>query len=83
LIIECEPPALTRITMHKDGGLLLTLLKEEYEEHLHKMKDIAYQKALGSLMYVMVAARPDLAFAVTMVSRIMSKLGPMHWMAVK
>ena len=31
----------------------------------------------------MVATRPDLAFAVSVVSRFMSKPGPMHWMAVK
>ena len=59
------------------------LSDEEHEEHLHEMKDVPYQEAVGSLMYAMVATRPDLAFAVSVVSRYMSKPGPMHWMAVK
>jgi hypothetical protein len=62
---------------------LAKLSDEEHEEHLHKMKDVSYQEAVGSLMYAMVATRPDLAFAVSVVSRFMSKPGPMHWMAVK
>jgi hypothetical protein len=62
---------------------LVKLSEEEYEEHSHEMKDIPYQEAVGSLMYAMVATRPDLAFAVSVVSRFMSKPGPMHWMAVK
>jgi hypothetical protein len=47
------------------------------------MKEIPYQEAVGSLMYAMVATRPDLTFAVSVVSRFMSKPGPMHWMAIK
>ena len=34
-------------------------------------------------MYAMVATRPDLAFAVSIVNRFMLKPDPMHWMAVK
>ena len=44
------------------------LLDEEHEEHLHKMKDVPQQKAVGSFMFAMVAKRPDLAFAVSVVS---------------
>ena len=62
---------------------LAKLLEEEYEEHSHEMKDISYQEAVGLLMYAMMVTRPDLAFAVSVVSRFMSKPGPMYWMAVK
>ena len=62
---------------------LAKLLEEEYDEHSQEMKDITYQEAVGSLMYAMVATRPDLAFAVSMANWFMSKPGPMHWMAVK
>jgi hypothetical protein len=34
-------------------------------------------------MYAMVGTRPDLAFPVSMVSQVMSRAGPSHWMVVK
>ena len=57
---------------------LAKLLEEAYEENSHAMKDIPYKKVLGSLMYTMVATRPDFAFVVNEVSRFTSKPGPMH-----
>ncbi|KAH7429742.1 hypothetical protein KP509_09G063700 [Ceratopteris richardii] len=47
------------------------------------MTKIPYQSAVGSLMYAMVATRPDIAFAVGVVSRYMSNPGKKHWEAVK
>lgn len=47
------------------------------------MDSVPYASAVGSLMYVMVGSRPDLAFAVGLVSRFMSKPGREHWEAVK
>jgi hypothetical protein len=47
------------------------------------MQDVPYKAAVGSLMYVMVATRPDLAFAMSVVSQHMAKCGPKHWAAVK
>ncbi|XP_031248461.1 secreted RxLR effector protein 161-like [Pistacia vera] len=47
------------------------------------MAGIPYASALGSLMYLMVCSRPDLGFAVSLVSRFMSNLGRTHWMALK
>src|SRR3954464_3355250 len=38
---------------------------------------------MGSLMYGMVCTGPDLAFAVSSVSRFMSNPGKQHWEAVK
>jgi hypothetical protein len=35
------------------------------------------------LIYARVATRPDLAFAISVVNRFMSKPGPTHWMVVK
>ena len=60
-------------TMLDTKASLAKLLEEEYKEHLHKMKDIPYQEAVGSLMYAMEATRPDLAFAISVVRRFMSK----------
>ena len=44
---------------------------------------LQYQKLVGSLMYLMVATRPDLAFAVGAVSQFMSSPGEEHLAAVK
>ncbi|MCO5564617.1 hypothetical protein L7F22_018282 [Adiantum nelumboides] len=47
------------------------------------MAKIPYASACGSLMYAMVATRPDIAHAVGVVSRFMSNPGKKHWDAVK
>ena len=45
------------------------------EEDLKYMASIPYSNATGSLMYVMVCSRPDLAYSASMVSRFMSNPG--------
>jgi hypothetical protein len=47
------------------------------------MSDVPYATAVGSLMYAMVCTRPDIAHAVGVLSRYMSKPGNEHWTAVK
>jgi len=47
------------------------------------MKDVPYASAVGSLMYAMLCTRPDICFAVGLVSRYQSNPGPTHWQAVK
>ncbi|KAL0551898.1 hypothetical protein IC582_010990 [Cucumis melo] len=47
------------------------------------MSKVPYASAVGSLMYVMVCTRPDIAHAVGVVSRFMSNPGKQHWEAVK
>ena len=42
-----------------------------------------YQSAVGSLMYAMLGTRPDLAFAVSVVSRYAHNPTQKHWGAVK
>ncbi|KAL0333148.1 UNVERIFIED_CONTAM: Retrovirus-related Pol polyprotein from transposon TNT 1-94 [Sesamum calycinum] len=53
------------------------------EEEKKRMTKISYASAVGSLMYAMMCTRPDLCFAVGMVSRYQSNPGPDHWVAVK
>ena len=48
-----------------------------------EMSKVPYSSAVGSLMYVMVATRPDIAYAVGKVSRFMANPGKKHWEAVK
>ena len=47
------------------------------------MSRVPYSSVVGSLMYAMVCTRPDLAHAVSVVSRFMSNPGKNHWEAVK
>jgi hypothetical protein len=42
-----------------------------------------YQSAVGSLMYAMLGTRPDIAFAVSLVSRFGSNPLPEHWKIVE
>jgi len=47
------------------------------------VKSLPYREAVGSLMYLMVGTRPDLAFAVGKLSRFVSGYGKEHWAAGK
>ncbi|CAL1360546.1 unnamed protein product [Linum trigynum] len=53
------------------------------EKEKAEMDKIPYASAVGSLMYAMVCTRPDIAHAVGVVSRFLSKPGKEHWEAVK
>ena len=53
---------------------------EEERDHMSK---VPYVSAIGSLMYAMVCTRPDIAHAMGVVSRFMSRPGKQHWEAVK
>lgn len=44
-----------------------------------KLQDVrAYQRKIGSLMYIAVQTRPDIAFAVSKLARFMTNPGPQH-----
>lgn len=62
---------------------LQSLTKPEEQQQAREMENIPYTSAVGSLMYAMVGSRPDLAYAVGVVCRFMSKPGVSHWLAVK
>ena len=47
------------------------------------MNSILYANIVGSLMYVMICTRPDIAYAVSLISRYMSNPGKAHWQALK
>ncbi|CAM8901281.1 unnamed protein product [Rhodiola kirilowii] len=55
--------------------------KDEHEKK--EMDKIPYALAVGSLMYAMICTRPDISFAVGVVSRFLSNPGKDHWAAVK
>jgi len=47
------------------------------------MKRVPYSSAIGSLMYAMLCTRPDICYAVGLVSRYQSNPGQTHWKDVK
>ena len=47
------------------------------------MARVPYASAVGSLMYAMMCTRPDICYAVGLVSRYQSNPGYKHWNAVK
>ena len=48
------------------------------EEEMDYMSKVSYASAIGSLMYAMVCTRPNIAHAVGVVSRFMSRPGKQH-----
>ena len=52
-------------------------------KEIESMKRVPYASAVGSLMYAMLCTRPDICFAVGMVSRYQSNPGSAHWVMVK
>ncbi|KAL5580141.1 hypothetical protein UlMin_012583 [Ulmus minor] len=53
------------------------------DEEKKSVAKIPYNNAIGSLMYTMVSTRPNLSFAMSVLSRYMCNLGKKHWEAAK
>jgi hypothetical protein len=51
--------------------------------HAARMKKVPYCVAIGSLMYAAVATRPDISFAVSVLSQFLENPGERHWDAAK
>jgi len=67
-----------------EKGLTLSLEQcPTTDDEKQKMSNVSYAGAVGSLMYAMLCTRPDICFAVGLVSRYQSNLGTAHWQAVK
>jgi hypothetical protein len=73
-------PARTPMDEHK-SLIIDTDLQTEAE--LRGADQSQYLQAVGSLMYLMVTTRPDLAYAVGVVSRYSADPRAIHWAAVK
>ena len=52
-------------------------------EDMVEMAKVPYASAIGSLMYARFCIRPDIAYAVSVISRFQSNPGLEHWVAVK
>ncbi|XP_031287405.1 secreted RxLR effector protein 161-like [Pistacia vera] len=47
------------------------------------MENVPYSNAIGSVMYSMISTRPDLAYAISLLSRFMSNPGNEYWNVLK
>lgn len=43
------------------------------------MKNISFASTVGSLMYVQVGTRPDIAYTISVLGRFQYNLGMIHW----
>ena len=53
------------------------------DEDIEYMSRVPYSSVVGSLMYAMVCSRPDLSYAMSLVSRYMANPGKEHWKVVQ
>jgi len=71
---DCKPVSTPLAGHFKLSSYLCPNSKEDMEYMSH----VPYANAIGSLMYVMICTRSDLAYAVTMVSQYMHNPGKKH-----
>ena len=62
---------------------LSSALCPKSDADIEYMSRVPYSSAVGSLMYAMVCSRPDLSYALSVVSRYMANPGKEHWKAVQ
>ena len=74
---ECNPATTLIDTNSSD----LVSAPKDYSASASDIKE--YQRLIGSLMYAMLGSRPDIAFAVSMVSRFAANPIPEHTKAAK
>ena len=65
------------------GAILSTDQSPSTHDEALDMEDIPYQRGIGSLMYAATSTRPDIAFAVSIISQFMKNPGWTHWEVVK
>ena len=62
---------------------LSSALCPKSDADIEYMSRVLYSSAVGSLIYAMVCSRPDLSYALSVVSRYMANPGKEHWKAVQ
>ena len=66
-----------------DKSIILSQSHEpENEEEQAFMATIPYREVIGSLLWLSLGTRPDIAYAVSQVAKFCSNPGPEHWKAV-
>lgn len=78
--MEKAKPVKTPIGIHFK---LKSATDKELKEQSEAMSKVPYANVMGSVMYMMIGTRPDIAYAVGMVTRFMGNPIREHWIAVK
>ena len=73
-MVDCKP-----VKTPMEANQKLSKLEDEKSV----LVDIPYRNAVGSLMYIMLGTRPDISYAVGIVSKFLDMPGEQHWIAVK
>jgi hypothetical protein len=76
---DCKPVS-TPIAPHLK---LLSSQSPRTDLDFEYMSKVPYSSAIRSLMYDMICSRPDLSYAMSLVSRYMANPDKEHWTAVK
>lgn len=76
---DCKPLA----TPLDPGVALSSSMGPKDEKEKEEMKKIPYVNILGAVAYLAISTRPDIAYAVSVLSRFSKSPGPMHWNALK
>jgi Reverse transcriptase (RNA-dependent DNA polymerase) len=66
-----------------DGMRLSSKMSPVTTSEVERMKQIPYREAVGRLLYLSIATRPDIAYAVGVLCRFNSNPGEPHWNAVQ
>ncbi|MDR3678315.1 MAG: reverse transcriptase domain-containing protein [Flavipsychrobacter sp.] len=65
-----------------DANVKLTMdMCPQTDSEKHQMSKYPYRELIGSLMYAMVGTRPDIAYAVSNLSKFLGNPGMLHWEA--
>ena len=73
----------TKFGMDRSNPVSTPIVKYKNEEWKNLMENLLYLEAVDYLMYLEVAIRPDIAFAVNYVSQFLEKFEVQHWATVK
>ena len=76
---DCNP-ALT--PMEEGCKLSVSMSPQSLEEKLD-MKDVPYRELVGKLLYLAIATRPDISYAIGVLCRFVENPGRPHWDAAK
>lgn len=76
---DCKPVS----TPMLPGLRLSTSMAPQSDEDKEYMRKVPYANAVGKLLYLATATRPDIAFAVSTLCRLISNPGPAHWKVVQ
>uniref|UniRef100_A0A2N9HS45 Integrase catalytic domain-containing protein n=1 Tax=Fagus sylvatica TaxID=28930 RepID=A0A2N9HS45_FAGSY len=76
---DCKPID----TLVGKGDSLSSEMCPKTQAEIESMARVPYANAIGSLMYAMLCTRPDICFAVGLVSRFQSNPRPAYWKVMK